>query len=71
MMTDEEMRGLIQTARAIAAKVGPMHSAWDTIADAEAMLDGKPMLVPVGRTTMERWLCEIAGYTRLGDDVQD
>jgi hypothetical protein len=61
-MTDEEMRGLIETARAIAAEVGSLHPAWDVIFDAEAMLDNKRMLVPVSRTTMERWLCEISGY---------
>lgn len=43
-MTDAEMNSLIASARDRAARVGPMHGMWDTIFDAEAMVDGKETL---------------------------
>lgn len=41
---EETLRAAIRASRARASAVGPLHAAWDTIFDAEALLDGKPML---------------------------
>lgn len=39
-----ELRRLIAAARAAAVRIGPQHAAWDVIADAEALLAGKPTI---------------------------
>jgi hypothetical protein len=47
-MTDEqteEMRRLLPIARGAAAKIGPMHSMWEVIFDAEALIQGKNAIV--------------------------
>ncbi len=41
MMDDAQLRAQIQKAREIAARVGPMHSYWDVISDAERILSGQ------------------------------
>lgn len=56
-MTDDEIREAIRKARSIAAPVGPMHSYWDVIFDAEALLEGKPTIV--SRAVIEDELREI------------
>jgi hypothetical protein len=40
-MTDEEMRVAIAGLRKTAVKGGTMHTLWDLIADAEALLAGQ------------------------------
>lgn len=40
----EELAKAISAARITAQRVGPMHSAWDDIFDAEAILAGKNTL---------------------------
>lgn len=40
-----ELNRLILLARKKAAVVGPMHSAWDSIFDAEAILRGQPAVI--------------------------
>ncbi len=54
-MTDAELRGLIATARDLAARVGPQHAMWDIIGDAEAMLEGRRPIVD-DRPLIERTL---------------
>lgn len=44
-MTDNELREKIAAARSIASRSGPLHSLWDVIADAEAILIGKPAIM--------------------------
>lgn len=42
------LRDAIAKARARAGKAGPLHADWDLIADAEALLAGKPTLINWG-----------------------
>jgi hypothetical protein len=47
-MTDaerDELTAVIAAARKIAQPVGPMHSLWDMIFDAEALLAGQPTVL--------------------------
>jgi len=41
-MNDSELRELIERARRVAERVGPMHALWDVISDAEDILAGRP-----------------------------
>jgi len=43
-----ELQAAITSARSRASKVGPMHSLWDVISDAEALLAGKPTMLDWG-----------------------
>jgi hypothetical protein len=62
-MTDDELKAAIHAARGIAGKVGPMHARWDTIFDAEAILQGKPSMLK--RPVIEKMLVEAtAGLPR-------
>ncbi len=49
-MTAEQRKTLaakVREWRARAGKVGPLHSLWETIFDAEAALDGKESLLTI------------------------
>lgn len=45
---NDDLRKAIAAARSRASAVGSMHALWDTIADAEAILAGKPTLLDYG-----------------------
>ena len=45
-MTDAEIRDVLAALRRVAAPVGPLHSHWDLIIDAEEMLAGRCTLLP-------------------------
>lgn len=60
-MTDAELQEAIQVARRRAAQVGPLHSLWDAIADAEALLAGKPTLADWGSEPEARILAVLRG----------
>jgi len=42
-----ELQRLISSARSRAAKMGPLSGMWDVIFDAEAYLNGRPMIVDI------------------------
>lgn len=44
-MTDQDIRQAIAALWSKAAPVGPLHSDWDLIIDAEEMLAGRPTLL--------------------------
>lgn len=44
-MDDNEFRTKIEKARELASRVGPMHSYWDVISDAERILAGQPSIM--------------------------
>lgn len=58
-MTDEQLRDSILRARKIAEPVGTLHSYWDVILDAEAILAGR--LSIVGRAGVEKMFLEMFG----------
>ena len=58
-MSDDDLREMIARARNAAAKVGPLHSMWDVIADAEAILAGCRAILTRGR--VEEILIEFVG----------
>ena len=71
-MTDDERSELVRLiplARRIAAPVGPLHSAWDIIFDAEALLNNRAAIIsdPV---TLIKLLSEYdtPGYTQMNKD---
>jgi hypothetical protein len=41
----DRIRGALPRVRTIAARVGPLHAAWDAIFDGEAILEGRPTLL--------------------------
>ena len=45
-LTDDELRDAILIMRQRTARAGMMHALWDTILDAEALLAGRPTLLP-------------------------
>jgi hypothetical protein len=51
-MSDEELRKAIDATRLRISNVGSMHSMWDVIHAAEAILAGKPSVI--GRAAVER-----------------
>lgn len=44
----QTIKRLLPAARALAAKVGPMHTLWDFIQDGEAVLAGREPLLAGG-----------------------
>lgn len=58
-MTDAELRDYVRRARIMAGSQGSLHSWWEVIADAEAILAGKPAIV--SRDVIERMLREWLG----------
>lgn len=61
-MTDTERQQLEQKIaewRKIAAPVGPMHSLWDVISDAESLLAGEPTIMRGSPAEVFKQLMEI------------
>lgn len=48
MSLEENLRAATKAARARAGAVGPLHSLWDLIFDAEALLENRPTLLHHG-----------------------
>ena len=46
MIANEELRDAIMILRQRAQRVGPQHALWDVIFDAEALIEGKPTILP-------------------------
>lgn len=57
-MTDAELTDACRKAREIIGAVGSLHAMWDVVADAEAILGGRPAILP--RAAVERALSDFA-----------
>ncbi len=56
-LMDEDLRVFVGRARRVAARAGSTHALWDAIFDAEAILSGKPAILP--REQVEAILREV------------
>lgn len=65
-MNDDKLRAGIKVARREAQAAGPMHALWDTIHDAEAILEGRPSILPRAEVEAILERCAIDALLRLG-----